>query len=161
MDRLDSIEEVVERYCVSSSPVKSKLYVGIGCVLLFFAFIGIWVPGLPTVSFAVPAAFLFSLSSERLFRVTLTNRFFGEAMFEYYATGKTIPAHAKYTTMALIGMMVSASSYFVWYVSTNGEGVLADPSTWDGPDPGFGAVTIIIVGLLGMWYVGFKVQTRR
>ena len=87
MDRLDSIEEVVERYCVSSSPVKSKLYVGIGCVLLFFAFIGIWVPGLPTVSFAVPAAFLFSLSSERLFRGTLTNRFFGEAMFEYYATG--------------------------------------------------------------------------
>ena len=79
----------------------------------------------------------------------------------YYATGKTIPAHAKYTTMALIGMMVSASSYFVWYVSTKGEGVLADPSTWDGPDPGFGAVTIIIVGLLGMWYVGFKVQTRR
>ena len=161
MGRLDTIDEVVEKYCVASRPTKSKLYVGMGSVLLLFAFIGIWVPGFPTVSFAVPAAFLFSLSSEKMFRFTLTNRFFGEALFEYYATGKTIPAHAKYATIAMIGIMTSLSSYFVWYVSTKGEGTIGEPSSWNGPDPGFGAASIILVGLLGMWYVGFKVQSRR
>ena len=161
MGRLDTIDEVVEKYCVASRPTKSKLYVGMGSVLLLFAFIGIWVPGLPTGSFAVPAAFLFSLSSEKMFRFTLTNRFFGEALFEYYATGKTIPAHAKYATIAMIGIMTSLSSYFVWYVSTKGEGTIGEPSSWNGPDPGFGAASIILVGLLGMLYVGFKVQSRR
>ena len=83
MERLGTIDEVVERYCVASSPAKSRLYVGIGSLFLVFAVIGVWVPGWPTVSWAVPAAFLFSMSSERMFRLTLTNRYFGSAMFDY------------------------------------------------------------------------------
>ena len=161
VERLETIDEVVERYCVASSPAKSRLYVGLGSLFLLFAVIGIWVPGWPTVSWAVPAAFLFSMSSERMFRMTLTNRYFGSAMFDYYATGKTIPQHAKYATVGLIALMSLISSYFVWLVSTKGpDGVLANPSTWNGPDPGFGAGTVIIVGLIGMWYVGFRVPSR-
>ena len=95
VERLESIDAIVERYCVASSPTKSRLYVGLGLLFVVFAIVGIWVPGWPTVSWAVPAAFLFSYSSESMFRWTLTNRFFGPAMFEYYATGKTIPKHAK------------------------------------------------------------------
>jgi len=38
--------------------------------------------------------------------------------------------------------------------------VLSDPSSWDGADPGFGAGTVILVGLIGVWYVGFRVPTR-
>lgn len=160
VERLETIDEVVEKYCVASSPAKSKLYVGLGMMFLGFAVIGIWVPGWPTVSWAVPAAFLFSMSSEKMFRLTLTNRYFGAAMFEYYATGKTIPKHAKYGTVGLIALMTSVSSSFVWFVSTKGDGVLGDPSTWNGADPGFGAGTVILVGLIGMWYVGFRVPTR-
>ena len=160
VERLETIDEVVERYCVASSPAKSRLYVGLGSLFLLFAVIGIWVPGWPTVSWAVPAAFLFSMSSERMFRLTLTNRYFGSAMFDYYATGKTIPQHAKYATVGLIALMASVSSYFVWMVSTKGDGVLTDPSSWNGADPGFGAGTVILVGLIGMWYVGFRVPTR-
>ena len=160
MERLETVDEIVECYCVASSPGKSRLYVGLGSLFLAFAVIGIWVPGWPTVSWAVPAAFLFSLSSERMFRLTLTNRYFGTAMYEYYATGKTIPPHAKYLTVGLIAIMTSLSSYFVWHVSTRGEGVLTDPASWNGADPGFGAGTIILVGLIGMWYVGFKVPSR-
>ncbi len=160
VERLETIDEVVEKYCVASSPAKSKLYVGLGMMFLGFAVIGIWVPGWPTVSWAVPAAFLFSMSSEKMFRLTLTNRYFGAAMFEYYATGKTIPKHAKYGTVGLIALMTGVSSYFVWLVSTKGDGVLGDPSTWNGADPGFGAGTVILVGLIGMWYVGFRVPTR-
>ena len=160
MERLETIDEVVERYCVASSQGKSRLYVGLGSLFLGFAIIGIWIPGWPTVSWAVPAAFLFSMSSERMFRLTLTNRYFGSAMFDYYATGKTIPKHAKYATVGMIALMASISAYFVWLVSTKGDGVLTDPSSWNGADPGFGAGTVILVGMIGMWYVGFQVPTR-
>ena len=160
VERLETVDEIVERYCVASSPGKSKLYVGLGSLFLVFAVIGIWIPGWPTISWAVPAAFLFSLSSERMFRLTLTNRYFGAAMFDYYATGKTIPRHAKYATVGLIALMASLSAYFVWHVSSRGDGVLSDPASWNGADPGFGSGAIILVGLIGMWYVGFKVPTR-
>lgn len=160
LERLDSVDAIVERYCVSSSPVKSRVYVGFGCLFTVFSLIGIIIPGWPTVSWAVPAAFLFSLSSERLFRWTLTNRFFGPAMYDYYATGKTLPKHVKRFTMLMIAMMVSISSYFVWEVSVRGDGSLMDPSTWNGADPGFGPVTILLVGLIGIWYVSTKVPTR-
>ena len=160
MDRLETVDQVVEKYCVSSSPMKSRLYIGIGSLFILFAIIGIWVPGWPTVSWAVPAAFLFSLSSEKLFRKTLTNPYFGNAIFDYYATGKTIPKHAKYSIVALIFIMTTISSYFVWLVSTKGDGVWNDFSSWNGADPGFGFITIILVGLIGVWYVGMKVETR-
>ena len=57
--RLDSVDAVVEKYAVISNPIKSKIYVGLGSIFVVFAIIGIWVPGWPTVSWAVPAAFLF------------------------------------------------------------------------------------------------------
>ncbi len=160
MERMDSLDEIVEEYCVSSNPVLRRFYFGLGLLFVGFAIVGIWVPGWPTVSWAVPAAFLFSYSSERMFRWTMTNRFFGSAMFEYYATGKTIPQHAKSGIIALIALMSTTSAIFVWYVSTLGEGVFSDPSSWDGADPGFGSVTIILVGMVGVWYVSTRVKTR-
>lgn len=160
MDRLQTVDEIIERYCVSSSPARSNLYIGLGSLFLAFAVIGIWIPGWPTVSWAVPAAFLFSLSSEKMFRKTLTNPYFGAAMFEYYATGKTLPRHVKFSIAVIIGVMASVSAYFVWYVSTRGDGILWDPSTWNGPDPGYGAGAIILVGLIGIWYVQAQVNTR-
>ena len=160
MERIESLDEIVERYCVSSNPVLRRLYFCLGLLFVGFAIIGIWVPGWPTVSWAVPAALLFSYSSERMFRWTMTNRFFGSAMFEYYATGKTIPQHAKSGIISLIALMSTTSAIFVWYVSTLGDGRVSDPSSWDGADPGFGAISIILVGIVGMWFVGAKVQTR-
>ena len=160
MVRIDSLDEIVERYCVSSNPFLRRLYFALGLLFVGFAIVGIWVPGWPTVSWAVPAAFLFSYSSERMFRWTMTNRFFGSAMFEYYATGKTVPRHAKSGIIALIALMSTTSAIFVWYVSTLGEGVVSDPSSWDGADPGFGSITIILVGMVGVWYVSTRVRTR-
>ena len=160
MERVGSIDELVERYCVSSNPFLSRLYVGLGFLFVGFAIIGLWIPGWPTVSWAVPAAFLFSYSSEKMFRWTLTNRFFGAAMFEYYATGKTVPRHARTGIIVLIALMSTASAAFVWYISTLGDGELYDPSSWNGADPGFGAVTIILTGLFGIIYVATRVRIR-
>ena len=77
-ERLETIDEIVEKYCVSSSPLKSKIYVSLGYLFVMFAIIGIWVPGWPTVSWAVPAAFLFSLSM-KLFSVVLIKSVFWQS----------------------------------------------------------------------------------
>ena len=160
-ERLETVDAIVERYAVVSNPVKSKIYVGLGSIFVVFSIIGIWIPGWPTVSWAVPAAFLFSLSNEKLFRWTLTNRFFGDPMFEYYATGKTLPRHVKVIIAGMIGMMATISAYFVWYVSTKGDGALMDASSWNGADEqAFGAITILLVGFLGMAYVLTMVKSR-
>ena len=160
MKRLETLDEIVDTYFSASTPLKSKLYVGGGCLFVVFAIIGIWIPGWPTVSWAVPAAFLFSLSSEKLFRWSLTNPYFGKPLFDYYATGKTLPAHVKNIVASFIPLMSLSSAYFVWLVSTKGDGELSDPSSWNGADPGFGSATIIFVGLIGTWYVLFKVKSR-
>lgn len=142
-----AVDAIVARYAVAASPWKRRTYAALGCLFVVFAIIGVWVPGWPTVSWAVPAAFLFSMSSERLFRWTLTNRLFGPAIFEYYASGKTIPRHAKLGLVLLIGVMAGLSAWFVFRVSY--------PA-----DPGFGPAAIAVVGLIGMWYVGRRVRTR-
>ena len=160
-ERLETVDAVVEKYAVVSSPVRSKIYIGLGSIFVVFSIIGIWIPGWPTVSWAVPAAFLFSLSNERLFRWTVTNRFFGPSMFEYYATGKTLPKQVKIVIESLIGLMASISAYFVWYVSTKGDGTLMDASSWSGADENaYGAITILVVGILGMAYVLSTVKSR-
>ena len=46
MERIESLDEIVERYCVSSNPVLRRLYFGLGLLFIGFAIIGIWVPGL-------------------------------------------------------------------------------------------------------------------
>ena len=81
-------------------------------------------------------------------------------MFDYYATGKTVPSHAKVAIIVLIGLMSAASATLVWKVSTLGDGEIFEPSSWNGADPGYGAVTIILVGLFGMFYVATRVRIR-
>ena len=81
-------------------------------------------------------------------------------MFEYYATGKTVPRHARTGIIVLIALMSTVSAAFVWYISTLGDGELYDPSSWNGADPGFGAVTIILAGLFGIIYVATRVRIR-
>lgn len=160
-DRLHTIDEVVEKYCISNNKFKSAIYQSLGIIFTIFAFIGIFIPGWPTVSWAVPAAFLFSLSNEKLFRWALTNRFFGMQMFDYYATGKSLPKHVKIIIMGMVGAMAIFSAYLVWFVSTKGDGTLLEPKTWTGADKyAMGSITILFVGILGILYVWHFVNTR-
>jgi len=142
---MSKVDDIVSQYLHTSSPFKRKVYVFLGLIMTFFAIIGIFIPGWPTVSWAVPAAFLFSLSSERLFRWSLTNRFFGSAILEYYSTGKTIPKHSKYIIASLISLMSIVSAIVVFRLG----------------DPGYGSATILFVGILGIIYVTFIVKSRK
>ena len=160
-ERLLTVDSVVEKYCISSNRVKSIIYQSLGSLFTLFAFIGIFIPGWPTVSWAVPAAFLFSLSNEKLFRWSLTNKFFGKKMFEYYATGKSLPNHVKYIIMAMVGVMTTISAYLVLYVSTKGDGTLFETDSLNGADKyAMGSITILFIGLLGMIYIKYFVNTR-
>ena len=146
-DPLQTVDEIISGYAIRSHPVKRSIYIFLGCTLVFFAIIGIWIPGWPTVSWAVPAAFLFSLSSEKLFRWALTNRYFGTALFNYYASGKSLPKHVKIVIMLLIGLMAGSSAFGVFLISYP-------------KDPGYGPGSILLVGLVGIWYVATQVRTR-
>ena len=53
------VDKIVEKYSVVSNPFKRRGYQLLGCICVIFAIIGIWIPGWPTISWAVPAAFLF------------------------------------------------------------------------------------------------------
>lgn len=144
MERLDSVDAIVDRYARRSSPIRRRIYVALGLIMVVFAIIGIWVPGWPTVSWAVPAAYLFSLSNEGLFRWTLTNRFFGAAIFEYYATGKTLPSHVKWIIIACITVMSAIS---IWAAQVGG-------------DPGYGQGFIAIVWAIGVWWIIYRIAGR-
>ena len=142
--RMDSVDEIVERYMRKSSPKQRMRYVVLGWVFVAFAIIGIWVPGWPTVSWAVPAAYLFSISDEKYFRWSLTNKFFGLALFEYYATGKTVPKHAK---IWIIVAMTVMSGLSIWLATIAG-------------DPGYGQAFIAVAWAVGVWWLSCKVQSR-
>lgn len=142
--RLNSVDEIVERYMRKSSPKQRMRYVVLGWVFVAFAIIGIWVPGWPTVSWAVPAAYLFSISDEKYFRWSLTNKFFGLALFEYYATGKTVPKHAK---IWIIVAMTVMSGLSIWLATIAG-------------DPGYGQAFIAVAWAVGVWWLSCKVQSR-
>ena len=161
MKKLQSVDDIVQKYSVDNKPIKRILYISLGSLFLLFAVIGIWVPGWPTVSWAVPAAFFFSLSNKKLFKWTLTNRFFGSAIFEYYSTGKSLTRHFKIMLSCLILLMSLISSYFVWVISTQGSGELLNPNSWDGKDQeAYGAISILILGVMGVFYMLFFIKSR-
>ena len=142
--RLNSLDEIVECYARQSSPRQRMRYVVLAWVFVAFAIIGVVVPGWPTVSWAVPAAYLFSISDEKYFRWSLTNRFFGPALYEYYASGKTVPKHAKISIITMITLMSALS---IWVTTIAG-------------DPGYGQVTIAVIWAIGVYWLAIKVKTR-
>ena len=159
--KLKTVDEIVNKYSVDSSPLKKKLFIFLGFLFVVFAIIGIWIPGWPTVSWAVPAAFLFSLSSKRLFVWTLSNRFFGAAIFDYYASGKTLTSKVKNIIMLMVAFMTIMSSIFVFVLSTLGNGDVFDYTSWDGKDEyALGSLAILISGLIGVLYI-YKINLRK
>jgi uncharacterized membrane protein YbaN (DUF454 family) len=74
----------------------------------------------------------------------LTNRWFGSALFDYYSTGKTLPKHVKTWIIVFITIMSAIS---IWVTTLAG-------------DPGYGQAFIVIVWLIGVWFINSKVKTR-
>ena len=137
------LEFILDMHKPSKNPIVRWLWTGLGSVFVVFAAIGTVVPGWPTTSWLVAAGFCFGRSSRRMFHWLLTNRLFGNALLEYYKAGRALPLHSK---IVIIGIISLVSVFSIHIVTKLG-------------DPGFGQATIAITGLIGIWFVGWKVPT--
>ena len=137
------IEMVLSEHKPTRNPVAKVIWVILGTIFVVFAYIGIFVPGWPTTSWLVAAAFCFARSSQKMFRWLLTNPIFGKALLQYYQSGKTLPLHSK---ILIIGILVLVSTLSIIGLTKAG-------------DPGFGQTTIAIVALVGVWFISVKVPT--
>ena len=124
---------------VRTGPAK-YLFLFFGFVFAALGFIGIVVPGLPTTVFMIMAASCFAKSSPKFERWILDLPVVG-AMVRDHRSGLGMPRKAK--TIAISMMAAATALSIVFAIDQIG-------------------IRIIVggVGLVGVWYVGFKVPTR-
>jgi uncharacterized membrane protein YbaN (DUF454 family) len=139
----EMVEAVLSEHKPSRNPLVRAIWVVLGIIFVVFAYIGILIPGWPTTSWLVAAAFCFARSSQRLFRWLLTNPVFGKALLNYYRAGKALPLHSK---IVIIGMLSIVSLLSIVVITKAG-------------DPGFGQTLVGIIALVGVWFIGWKVPT--
>lgn len=90
------------------SPIVRLAAVVAGLVLTSLGIAGIVLPGLPGTPLLLLAAWLFSLSNERMYRWIVGNRWFGQAIADYRA-GLGIPRRAKVVAVSMVVVVVSFS----------------------------------------------------
>lgn len=116
------------------------LYLTAGLACVAIGGVGIVVPGLPATVFFIMAAGCFSRSSERLERWVLELPGIGPMVTDY-RSGLGMPRRIK---IVAIGCIVVAVGLSVGLAITIG---------WV-------RVLVLAVGLIGVWYVGWRVPTR-
>jgi uncharacterized membrane protein YbaN (DUF454 family) len=143
LEDAELIEEILAEHEPSSNPIYRVIWTLTGSLFVAFAAIGVILPGWPTTSWLVAAAYCYARSSQRMFKWLLTNRLFGNALLDYYRAGKALPLHSK---IFICGLIALVSGFSIWGLTRAG-------------DPGFGQTTIAIVAIIGVWWVGWKVPT--
>lgn len=111
----------------------------LGWVAVAIGGIGIVIPGLPTTGFMVFAAWCFSKSSPRFEQWLLDLPGVGPLIRDYRA-GLGMPKRAKVTALAMITIAVTISALVVdhWIIRA----------------------IIIAAGVIGLYWVGWRVPTR-
>jgi hypothetical protein len=133
------VDEQPEPPPIASGPAR-WLWFLLGIVSLALGGLGVIVPGLPTTIFLIMAAGCFARSYPRLEQWILDLPRVGSMVRDYRA-GLGMPRRAK---VWAISMIVAACGVSV--------GLLIDPV----------AVRLLVaaVGLVGVWFVGWRVPTR-
>ena len=116
------------------------VYLASGLSFVAIGGVGVIVPGLPTTVFFIMAAWCFSRSSQRLERWVLNLPGIGP-MIRDFRSGLGMPRKAKVAAISSIVIAVGISA-----------GLLLDNLTL--------RLIVLAVGVIGVWYVGFYVQTR-
>lgn len=96
---------------VSRNPVVRVAYAAAGFVFLGIGIAGTFIPGLPGTVNLLIALWLFSMSSERMHRWMLTNKYFGQSLLDY-KNGLGMPRRIKVFAVTSITVAVSASVLF-------------------------------------------------
>lgn len=100
---------------VKNRPLRIVL-MALGWLWVGIAFVGVFLPGLPTTGPILLAAFLFSKSSERFDDWLVNNRFFGVIVRDWRA-GRGFTVKAK--VIALVAIAISFG-LTTWFFLTNG-----------------------------------------
>lgn len=87
------------------------LLITLGFLLLVGGIAGYVVPGLPGTPLLLVAAWLFSMSNERLYRWMTTNRWFGQTIADYRA-GLGISRRVKFVAIGSMAVVVPLSVTF-------------------------------------------------
>jgi len=121
-----------------------SVYATAGMLILVVGVTGLIIPGLPGTPLILVAAWLFSMSSERLYTWTTTNRWFGQAVADYRA-GLGIPRRTKIIAVTMVALVISYSifvaldglplqllvaglgAYGVWFILTRPTREATDP----------------------------------
>lgn len=133
---------------VAAAPGKGRLrgratrwaWLAVGWIAVGLGGLGVLVPGLPTTVFFVLAAACFARSSPRFEGWVLSLPTIGPLVRDYRA-GLGMPRRAKVAAIALMAFAVVASSAFV----------LSSPAP---------RAAVVVAGLVGAWYVGWRIPTR-
>jgi uncharacterized protein len=84
----------------------------IGLVSLLLGIVGIFVPLLPTTPFLLLSAACFTKSSGKLYHWMYNNKWFGQYLTNYHE-GKGIRLKHKISTLLLLWLTISYSSFFI------------------------------------------------
>ncbi len=91
-----------------TSPTLRFAAVAAGLSLTAVGIAGLVIPGLPGTPLLLVAAWLFSMSSDRLYRWMVTNRWFGQTVADYRA-GRGIPRRIKVVAVSMVVVVVAYS----------------------------------------------------
>ena len=117
------------------------LFAFIGSIFVGLAIIGIFLPGLPTTPFLIVAAYFYIRSSNKLYNWLINNKTFGP-LIKDYREGKGMPKKAKVLALSMITIFAGSSSIFL----------IDNPPI---------QILVGILGIIGFWYVGFRVPTNK
>ena len=121
------------------------LWLLLGCVFVGIGTLGIFVPGLPTTVFMILAAACYIRSSERLYNWLIRKKFFGKYIKDY-REGKGMPKKAKNGALFMIILFVSLA--VIPFSPISIPDILV-------------RMIILIAGIIGFWYVGFRIPLQK
>lgn len=121
--------------------IKRIAFVGLGCVSLALAVIGVVLPILPTVPFLALAAFCFAKSSDRLNNWLINTKFYQNNLADFKA-GKGMTVKTKVRILATVTLVMA-----VGLIAMLMKGVIV------------GSIILSVVWLGHIYYFGFKVKT--
>ena len=93
-----------------SSFIKKYLYMGVGFISLFFAYIGVITPGIPFTGFLIIAAWAFSKSSKKWHDYLYSHKLFGP-FISNWESERVFPKKAR--TLMITSMYLS--SLICWF----------------------------------------------
>ena len=121
--------------------IKRITFVGLGCVSLALAVIGVVLPILPTVPFLALAAFCFAKSSDRLNNWLINTKFYQNNLADFKA-GKGMTVKTKVRILATVTLVMA-----IGLIAMLMKGIIV------------GSIVLVIVWLGHIYYFGFKVKT--